>query len=496
MTSWTIICNIDYYDIFSAFDKLEKIEWKQTTSIKVGDIVYIYIGKPFQEIRFKCRVNKVRIPYTDTSIDDSEFTSDSPAYVHDGTYMEIELIEKFEAGMFPYSELRENGLKNIQRASRISPKLQAYLDEKDNKKIKDNDMISELNKKLYGKNIILYGPPGTGKTYYTVIYAVAICDKKPIDELTDYSEVMKRYNELKNENRITFTTFHQSYGYEEFIEGLKPYIVQDSVNNSTGNVSYRVEPGVFTKFCSIAERKKIAFANAQEDSQNYVFIIDEINRGNISKIFGELITLIEPSKRNGAAEAMEAILPYSGKFFSVPDNVYILGTMNTADRSIAIMDTALRRRFQFIEMMPDISVLERVTVKADGQTLDVSKMLSVINERITVLCDREHTIGHAFFTELITEPTIERLASIFERSVIPLLQEYFYEDYEKIQLVLGDNGKTEQEGDLKFIKDTKVAPENIFIGDVEDIDLIDKKYEVNPKALYNINSYKRIALEL
>ena len=188
-------------------------------------------------------------------------------------------------------------------------------------------------------------------------------------------------------------------------------------------------------------------------------------------------------------EAASATLPYSGESFSVPSNVYILGTMNTADRSIALMDTALRRRFQFVEMMPESKVLDGIVV--DG--LNVSKMLDIINERIKFLYDREHTIGHAFFTSLRTDPSIERLASIFEKSVIPLLQEYFYEDYQKIQLVLGDNGKSDADEKLKFIKDIKVVVKDIFVGNVEDIvDLAEKKYEINPDALLNVDSYKKI----
>lgn len=349
--------------------------------------------------------------------------------------------------------------------------------------------MKELDKE-FDKNLILYGPPGTGKTYNSVIYAVAICDGKPVDELTDYAAVMSRYNELKKAGRISFTTFHQSYGYEEFIEGIKPII-----DENKQDIGYTIEQGVFKKFCDNAKSitrtsTGIESTVIEENTEPYVFIIDEINRGNISKIFGELITLIESTKRAGMPEAASAILPYSGDEFSVPSNVYILGTMNTADRSIALMDTALRRRFQFVEMMPDSDVLRKI--HADKvEDLDVAAMLDKINERIEYLYDREHTIGHAFFTDLKDDATLVKLQSIFEKSVIPLLQEYFYEDYQKIQLVLGDNAKSDDS--LKFIIDEKVIAKNIFKGNVEDvIDLPEKKYSINSKAFENINSYKEI----
>lgn len=338
----------------------------------------------------------------------------------------------------------------------------------------------------FDKNLILYGPPGTGKTYSTAIYAVAICDRKSIDELTDYAAVMARFNELRDEERIAFTTFHQSYGYEEFIEGIKPY-----TDDETKAISYSVEPGVFKLFCEKASEITDVDSQleTQENTKPFVFIIDEINRGNISKIFGELITLIEGTKRAGEPEAACAILPYSGETFSVPSNVYLLGTMNTADRSIALMDTALRRRFSFEELMPDADVLRKIGAdKVDD--LDVAEMLEKINERITFLYDREHTIGHAFFTRLKDEPTIAALSAIFKKSVLPLLQEYFYEDYQKIQLVLGDNAKTDDA--LKFVKDEKVNIRQIFKGNADELIDIEKRYTINDAAFDNIESYKQI----
>ncbi len=216
---------------------------------------------------------------------------------------------------------------------------------------------------------------------------------------------------------VKIVTFHQSYGYEDFIEGI-------NAETEDGKISYQVKDGVFKRFCNDAK---------QNPDQNFLFVIDEINRGNISKIFGELITLIEPSKRIGASESLSVVLPYSGDIFGVPQNVYILGTMNTADRSIAMMDTALRRRFDFIEKMPDPGVVRKEVGQIDG--IDVASLLEIMNRRIEFLYDREHTLGHAFFLNI---GTIGELKAVFENKIIPLLQEYFYEDYEKIQAVLND----------------------------------------------------------
>lgn len=369
--------------------------------------------------------------------------------------------------------------------------------------LREMNLLDKENKTkvVYDKNMILYGPPGTGKTYSTAIYTVAICDNKNVEELKEnYKYVMERYNALLEDGRVKFITFHQSYGYEEFIEGIKPVL------NDQNGIGYTIEDGAFKAFCKDATKvegenshNKVAGDNAadvsmeQQDKElpnkNYVFVIDEINRGNISKIFGELITLIEDTKRAGMDEARTAVLPYSGELFSVPSNIYILGTMNTADRSISLMDTALRRRFQFIEMMPDVTILEKIGANRVGD-LDVALMLKTINERITYLYDREHTIGHAFFTKLAKTPSIDTLRSIFEKSVIPLLQEYFYEDYQKIQFVLGDNDK---EDDFKFIRDEELNVKNIFKGNVEDaLDLPEKNYTINKEAFGKLQSYKDI----
>lgn len=188
----------------------------------------------------------------------------------------------------------------------------------------------------------------------------------------------------------------------------------------------------------------------------YIIIIDEINRGNVSKIFGELITLIEPSKRIGKEEELKVTLPYSKDEFGVPKNVYIIGTMNTADRSITSLDTALRRRFEFVEMMPDVSKLSM-----DCEGINLQELLKAINTRIEYLLDREKTIGHAFFIGI---DSLEKLKNVFQNKIIPLLQEYFYNDYALIDAVLNKNGMLEKQdinsGYLKnmtdFIESDKV----------------------------------------
>jgi len=280
-------------------------------------------------------------------------------------------------------------------------------------------------------NLILYGPPGTGKTWRTARLAVEICEDRALsDSIDDRQGVMKAYKELVSVGRVVFTTFHQSIGYEEFVEGLRPVI--DPVGAPSGG--FRLEPckGIFRNICESA---------ASSPSVPFVLVIDEINRANVSKVLGELITLLEPDKRLGELNALTVTLPYSKEAFGVPNNLYVIGTMNTADRSIALLDTALRRRFDFEEMMPDYTRLDRTVTG-----IHLGSLLKAINRRVERLFDRDHQIGHSYF---INVTTLEHLDEVMRRKVIPLLTEYFYEDWEKVLLALNDR----EEGGLFIIKE-------------------------------------------
>ncbi len=229
------------------------------------------------------------------------------------------------------------------------------------------------------------------------------------------------------------------------IEDIKQKKVFDEVDTLMERFLVNGYPNVLGPLVKEIVSKGISLSN-QASSDKRVLIIDEINRGNISNIFGELITLIEPSKRSGAKEALSVKLPYSKEMFSVPDNLHIIGTMNTADKSLAQIDIALRRRFQFEEMMTNYKLLATIP-PIDG--IDIKQMVKTINKRIELLYDREHTIGHSFFLPLVEDPSIEKLSEIMELEILPLLEEYFFEDWERVAMVLGDHLKSDE--GLRFI---------------------------------------------
>ncbi|MCR5218694.1 DUF3578 domain-containing protein [Treponema sp.] len=268
-------------------------------------------------------------------------------------------------------------------------------------------------------NEIYYGVPGTGKTY----------------------KIQQDYinNPQKEENTITIT-FHQSFSYEEFVEGIRA-----KVNASTNQIEYKVEPGIFYKACEKAaklagydsilemiedDERAEKIQDAIDNGKIVYFCIDEINRGNIASIFGELISLIEVSKRCGADPKTELVvtLPYSGQKFAVPANLKIIGTMNTADRSIQLLDSALRRRFRFIECKPEYS----------GYNQKASRILKSINNRIRVLLGKDYQIGQAYFINISSENEDVEIFECLRDKIIPLLEEYFYGETQKIRMVLNE----------------------------------------------------------
>jgi 5-methylcytosine-specific restriction protein B len=329
------------------------------------------------------------------------------------------------------------------------------------------------------ENSIYYGPPGTGKT------------------LALQERLIEEYTGPDGTSYFEFVTFHQSYGYEQFIEGLFPVLAEDTPASkadvsgkkagASGDVSYEIRPGVFIRLCERAR---------DNPERRFAMVIDEINRGNISKIFGELITLIEADKREDGKYPVHLRLPYSGKQFCVPSNVDILASMNTADRSLAPLDTALRRRFQFREYMPKPNTLRTIDLREQDTPIDVERLLATLNERIAALYDRDHTIGHAYFIHIGRLPAAQRfhaLTQVFENKIFPLLEEYFFEDWGKIRLVLGDNQKSDKA--LQFVhvdrSDDQLA--KLFGGDGEiDEYTVSERFQINTPAFRLPQAYAGI----
>jgi 5-methylcytosine-specific restriction protein B len=323
-------------------------------------------------------------------------------------------------------------------------------------------------------NQILFGPPGTGKTYKAIDKALEILDPAFLRENAENRAALKmRFDVLAAAGLVQFVTFHQSFSYEDFVEGLRA-----ESDGRSESLRYVVADGVFKQLCDAARSESSSAAAPR------VLIIDEINRGNVSRIFGELITLIEPSKRAGAAEALTVTLPYSKTPFSVPANVHLIGTMNTADRSLAGLDIALRRRFQFVEMPPQPDLLSGVTIAG----VNLGQLLEVMNHRIEALLDRDHQLGHAYFMGLASSGAIDGLAGVFRNQVIPLLQEYFFEDWERIAWVLNDQRKP---GGCRFVVEQGVGGAALF-GEGVVVDARAKRWRLDHAAFDKPESYRGI----
>lgn len=263
-------------------------------------------------------------------------------------------------------------------------------------------------------NFIVYGAPGTGKTYSMVEYALAIIENLQIEEFKskypDRKVNLEKYKCLVKSGRIVFTTFHQNYGYEEFIQGLRP-------DKDGETMRFTTVDGVFK---AIADE-----ALKHGNDERFVIIIDEINRANISKVFGELITLIEADKRWGETNETSVTL-HSGDPFAVPNNLYIVGTMNSADKSISLIDAALRRRFDFVEQRPDATLVEDAVLRSILENIN----LSLVQE----LDSTDLLVGHSYFMHKEEKD----LCNILNNNIIPLLYEYFYDNRKKVANLLND----------------------------------------------------------
>jgi hypothetical protein len=332
--------------------------------------------------------------------------------------------------------------------------------------ISDSSDLVDFNPSEYKgdlSSIILYGPPGTGKTF----------------------TLQKKYISKFNEKNRDITTFHQAFSYEEFIEGLKPVL-----DDSSKDVKYDIEKGIFYRACekaailadyaSLAEcledtklNRIVKFNKAIEEKKTVLLCIDEINRGNVAAIFGDLISLIESTKRLGAEEEMTAILPYSKKEFGVPANLLIVGTMNTADRSIQLLDSALRRRFKFVELLPNYT-------KDIYKNEHAITILKNINARVRCLLNKDNQIGHSYFMK--AENYCDILSALLNK-VIPLLEEYFYNDIDKVRFVLDDKDK---ESNFFYVEDTEAK--KAYEAYMKDYDEERNFYQINPEIASAIES--------
>lgn len=473
-----------------------KANWEFANEMNIGDIVYVKKG--LEPILLGRGVVESDYIYDDTrneykSIRRVNWTHNA---IYDVDFNELDIKQWNQKTL---TDISENKYKDF--CKKIE-------------KIFNNNAKEDKNMNSQPLNQILYGPPGTGKTYNTIIKAMDIINPKLVQRDKDgnvekYDTLKNKFDELKQQGQIEFVTFHQSYSYEEFVEGIKPDL-------ESNELKYKLEDGIFKKICNSAkiniegDFEKIYSQFIEEIDENHEFktqkgsfkirvndndgltirtgdnfeketcgtitkeqiknqtftsigrkqkleaitkylkekygltfsasntvkphilIIDEINRGDVSKIFGELITLIEEDKRIGKEHQMTVTLPYSREPFGVPNNLYIIGTMNTADRSIALLDTALRRRFDFEEMMPKPELLRG----KDIEGVDLEQLLTKINDRIKNEYDRDHQIGHSYLMSVKDKEDLERA---YKNRILPLLNEYFYNDINTVAKILNCN---------------------------------------------------------
>ena len=394
----------DFYPLLKKHNIV--IGYAKTAEYEAGDIIAICKGFCVKAIALV--LEKAR-PATDFSDFKNPFEDYEVDYHSDVLVSKADIKELPPQHSFEYQT--QQGIIKIHKQE-IIDKINKFKKELIDMKCSDLNKITNIAKTK--KNIILQGAPGTGKTYSTAQLALSVIGG--YDEiLFDHEKVMEEYHKLRQKGQIEFVTFHMSMDYEDFVEGIKP-----SSEGST--ITYSIEDGIFKSICNKATK------GSNEKAENHVLIIDEINRGNISKIFGELITLIESDKRTDSTDKRTARLPYSKKEFGVPGNLYIIGTMNTTDRSVGSIDYALRRRFAFVTIESSEDIIRNYYNKT-GNTLLGSKACTLFNDVKDFLTEnktnetdiKDLMVGHSFFMA----QSEDELNLKWEYEVIPLLNEYY-----------------------------------------------------------------------
>jgi len=418
--SYLIPWNPDQYSLDKALKENGYVYWGdfRSSDYAVGDYLYFYASGEMKKIIYLMEVVEVGLDPKVVPLPDPYWLTQSDKDSKSNSYFKLKPIKENKTASLTFKELGSLGLdqvflkspKNLKTPG-LEKVFERILDvfstkasiwkETETEEVKLN-LINDLNQ-------ILYGPPGTGKTFWTKEFAVAFIEnRKPeMNQNLEYiSKIRKKYKSFVERGNIVFTTFHQSYSYEDFIESLAP------IKNESNNLKFDFKNGVFKNLVEEANRRK---------NEIFVIIIDEINRGNISRIFGELITLVEADKRQGSDNEVETTLPISKQKFSVPRNLFLLGTMNSSDKSISLVDIALRRRFRFIEMKPEAKLIK---------DLDLRKVLNIINLELIQNDNgkKDALLGHSYFMDR----TIEELPKILNQDIIPLLYEYFDDREEDI----------------------------------------------------------------
>jgi hypothetical protein len=403
-------------------------------------------GVTFQPVGYAYRIPQASLDIKSVFPYESRFISEND-FMQNDVLRKIDVITKPNES--PHQLTREQGEEILRMLKVASPPEEEYLGP---------------------KNQIFYGPPGTGKTYKAFSRALEIINNDPSycnPAQKKREDISKEFEERRKNGQIEFVTFHQSYSYEEFVEGIFPRLSSSDADTSaadakTSDIGYYRRDGIF---------KKISLTAQHNPSKNYVLIIDEINRGNISKILGELITLLEEDKRLGKINEIQVTLPYSQLLFGVARNLNIIGTMNSADRGIALIDIALRRRFTFEPFMPEYEATGLTSLDVDG--LNLGNLLKKINKKIAILLDQDHQLGHSYFMKIAdTEEKAQKLYDVWYQEIIPLLQEYFYNDFEKLEMILNRYEK-DAGGEKGFVERMSESDIKSVLPQAEEVGLID-----------------------